>query len=124
MKIVYPLILVISLTLMSYLAALAGLDFLLGVIIPYISALLFIFGFSWKIFDWMKSPVPFRIPTTSGQAKSLEWIKKDELESPSGFLGVVGRMSMEVLFFRSLFRNTKAEMAPGPSLTYGSSKWL
>ena len=72
----------------------------------------------------MKSPVPFRIPTTSGQAKSLEWIKKDELESPSGFLGVVGRMTLEVLFFRSLFRNTKAEMAPGPSLVYSSSKWL
>ena len=124
MKVLYPLILVIFLTLMSYLGALAGLDFLLGVIIPYISALLFILGFIWKILDWMKSPVPFRIPTTSGQAKSLEWVKKDELESPSGFLGVFGRMSMEVLFFRSLFRNTKAEMAPGPSLAYGSSKWL
>ena len=124
MKVLYPLILVISLSIMSYLGALAGLDFLLGVIIPYISALLFILGFIWKILDWMKSPVPFRIPTTSGQAKSLEWVKKDELESPSGFLGVVGRMSMEVLFFRSLFRNTKAEMAPGPSLVYGSSKWL
>ena len=124
MKVLYPLILVIFLTLMSYLGALAGLDFLLGVIIPYISALLFILGFIWKILDWMKSPVPFRIPTTSGQAKSLDWVKKDELESPSGFLGVVGRMSMEVLFFRSLFRNTKAEMAPGPSLAYGSSKWL
>ena len=124
MKVLYPLILVIFLTLMSYLGALAGLDFLLGVIIPYISALLFILGFIWKILDWMKSPVPFRIPTTSGQAKSLEWVKKDELESPSGFLGVVGRMSVEVLFFRSLFRNTKAEMAPGPSLAYGSSKWL
>ena len=124
MKVLYPLILVISLSIMSYLGALAGLDFLLGVIIPYISALLFILGFIWKILDWMKSPVPFRIPTTSGQAKSLEWVKKDELESPSGFLGVVGRMSMEVLFFRSLFRNTKAEMVPGPSLAYGSSKWL
>ncbi len=124
MKVLYPLILVIFLSLMSYLGALAGLYFLLGVIIPYISALLFILGFIWKILDWMKSPVPFRIPTTSGQANSLEWVKKDELESPSGFLGVVGRMSMEVLFFRSLFRNTKAEMAPGPSLTYGSSKWL
>jgi len=124
MKVVYPLILVMSLSLMSYLGALAGLDYLLGIIIPYISTLLFISGFTWKIFDWMKSSVPFRIPTTSGQAKSLDWIKKDELESPSGFLGVIGRMSMEVLFFRSLFRNTKAEMVSGPRLTYGSSKWL
>ena len=124
MKVVYPLILVLFLALISYLAALAGLDFLFGVIIPYISVILFVLGVLWKIYDWMKSPVPFRIPTTSGQAKSLEWVKKDELESPSGFLGVVGRMTLEVLFFRSLFRNTKAEMAPGPSLVYSSSKWL
>ncbi len=124
MKVVYPLILVLFLALISYLAALAGLDFLFGVIIPYISVILFVLGFLWRIYDWMKSPVPFRIPTTSGQAKSLEWVKKDELESPSGFLGVVGRMTLEVLFFRSLFRNTKAEMAPGPRLVYSSSKWL
>ena len=124
MKVVYPLVLVLFLALISYLAALAGLYFLFGVIIPYISVILFVLGFLWRIYDWMKSPVPFRIPTTSGQAKSLEWIKKDELESPSGFLGVVGRMTLEVLFFRSLFRNTKAEMAPGPSLVYSSSKWL
>ena len=107
MKVLYPLILVIFLSLMSYLGALAGLDFLLGVIIPYISALLFILGFIWKILDWMKSPVPFRIPTTSGQAKSLEWVKKDELESPSGFLGVVGRMSVEVLFLCSEIQKPK-----------------
>ena len=124
MKVVYPLVLVLFLALISYLAALAGLYFLFGVIIPYISVILFVLGFLWRIYDWMKSPVPFRIPTTSGQAKSLEWVKKDELESPSGFLGVVGRMTLEVLFFRSLFRNTKAEMAPGPSLVYSSSKWL
>ena len=124
MKVIYPLIAVLLLSLVGYLGAAAGLDFLFGVIIPYLSVLLFFVGFTWRIFDWMKSPVPFRIPTTCGQAKSLKWIKRDELESPSGFWGVVGRMSLEVLFFRSLFRNNKAEIAPGPSLAYASSKWL
>ena len=124
MKVIYPLIAVLLLALVGYLGAAAGLDFLFGVIIPYLSVLLFFVGFTWRIFDWMKSPVPFRIPTTCGQAKSLKWIKQDELESPSGFWGVVGRMSLEVLFFRSLFRNNKAEIAPGPSLAYASSKWL
>ena len=33
-------------------------------------------------------------------------------------------MLSEVLFFRSLFRNTKAEIHKGPKLAYGSSKWL
>mgnify|MGYP001454873586 FL=1 len=124
MKVVYPLVAVLLLAAVGYLGAAAGLDFLFGVIIPYLSVLLFFVGFTWRIFDWMKSPVPFRIPTTCGQAKSLKWIKRDELESPSGFWGVVGRMSLEVLFFRSLFRNNKAEIAPGPSLAYASSKWL
>ena len=124
MKAIYALIAVLLLTAVGYLGAAAGLDFLFGVIIPYLSVLLFFVGFTWRIFDWMKSPVPFRIPTTCGQAKSLKWIKRDELESPSGFWGVVGRMSLEVLFFRSLFRNNKAEIAPGPSLAYASSKWL
>jgi len=124
MKVIYPLIAVLLLAAVGYLGAAAGLDFLFGVIIPYLSVLLFFVGFTWRIFDWMKSPVPFRIPTTCGQAKSLKWIKRDELESPSGFWGVVGRMSLEVLFFRSLFRNNKAEISPGPSLAYTSSKWL
>ena len=124
MKVIYPLIAVLLLAAVGYLGSVAGLDFLFGVIIPYLSVLLFFVGFTWRIFDWMKSPVPFRIPTTCGQAKSLKWIKRDELESPSGFWGVVGRMSLEVLFFRSLFRNNKAEIAPGPSLAYASSKWL
>ena len=124
MKVIYTLIAVLLLAAVGYLCARAGLDFLFGIIIPYLSVLLFFVGFTWRIFDWMKSPVPFRIPTTCGQAKSLKWIKRDELESPSGFWGVVGRMSLEVLFFRSLFRNNKAEIAPGPSLAYASSKWL
>tara|TARA_Y100000748_G_scaffold30583_1_gene22595 strand:+ start:2671 stop:3684 length:1014 start_codon:yes stop_codon:yes gene_type:complete len=124
MKVIYPLVAVLLLALVAYLGVAIGLEYLFGVIIPYVSVILFLGGFIWKIYDWVKSPVPFRIPTTCGQAKSLEWIKRDELESPSGFWGVFGRMSLEVLFFRSLFRNTKAELVPGPSLAYSSSKWL
>ena len=124
MKVVSPLIAVLILGLIAYGGAVAGMDYFFGVVIPYLALALFLFGFVWKIMDWVKSPVPFRIPTTSGQAKSLDWIKRDELESPSGFWGVVGRMALEVLFFRSLFRNTKAEIAPDANLTYSSSKWL
>lgn len=124
MKVIYPLIAVVFLGAVAFAGVSAGLDYLFGVIIPYFALFVFLVGFIWRIYDWVKSPVPFRIPTTCGQAKSLEWIKKDELESPSGFWGVVGRMSLEVLFFRSLFRNTKAEMTPNANLAYDSSKWL
>jgi len=68
--------------------------------------------------------VPFRIPTTCGQAKSLPWIKENNLEAPHNLRGVIGRMFLEIFCFRSLFRNTQAELKDGRKLVYGSSKWL
>jgi nitrate reductase gamma subunit len=37
---------------------------------------------------------------------------------------VVARMFLEIVTFRSLFRNTKSEIHTGPHITYESSKWL
>ena len=102
----------------------AGLEYLFGVIIPYAALLTFLAGIIYKVISWAKSPVPFRIPTVAGQQKSLKWIKNSRLESPHTTLGVIGRMLLEILFFRSLFRNTKAELKKGPKLVYGSSKYL
>jgi nitrate reductase gamma subunit len=39
-------------------------------------------------------------------------------------MGVWARMALEVLLFRSLFRNTKMELREGPKISYGSDKWL
>lgn len=33
-------------------------------------------------------------------------------------------MALEILFFRSLFRNTKAELKEGSRIAYGETKWL
>lgn len=101
-----------------------GLDTLFGVVIPYIAMAVFVVGVIYRILVWARVPVPFRIPTTCGQGKSLPWIKADNLESPYNTWGVIGRMALEVLLFRSLFRNTKAELRDGPNVTYGSAKWL
>jgi len=101
--------------------------YLFGIIIPYVAFVMFVGGFVYRIIKWGRSPVPFRIPTTCGQQKSLPWIKQDKLENPTSALGVIGRMALEILFFRSLFRNTKTELsegANGPKLSYGSAKWL
>jgi nitrate reductase gamma subunit len=68
-------------------------------------------------------PVPFSIPTTCGQGKSLPWIKSDSLESPSGTAGVIGRMALEVLLFRSLFRNSRLYLYDQRPV-YASAKWL
>jgi nitrate reductase gamma subunit len=89
-----------------------GLRFALGVIVPGVAFAVFLGGIIFKVVHWAQSPVPFRVPTTTGQEKSLPWIRNNELEAPSGLAGVVGRMALEVLFFRSLFRNTRVELLP------------
>ena len=102
----------------------ADLHILFGIIIPYLAIFTFIIGFIYRIVQWAKSPVPFRITTTCGQQKSLPWIKANGLESPYTTLGVIKRMALEVLFFRSLFRNTGVELKDGPKVIYWSAKWL
>lgn len=103
----------------------AGLYVLFGTVIPYAAVATFILGVILRVIKWSRSPVPFHIPTTCGQEKSLPWIKYNKLESPAGTLGVIGRMALEVLLFRSLFRNLKSELRDdGSRLAYGSNKWL
>jgi nitrate reductase gamma subunit len=102
----------------------AGLHYLFGVIIPYAAFFVFIIGVVYRVWQWGRVPVPFRIPTTAGQEKSLPWIKQNKIDNPSSSLGVIVRMALEVLLFRSLFRNTRTELRDGPRLSYGSTKWL
>jgi nitrate reductase gamma subunit len=97
---------------------------LLGVVVPYAAVTTFLVGVSYRVVRWSLSPVPFRIPTTCGQQRSLAWIKAGWLESPSTTTGVISRMALEILLFRSLFRNSKAELRQGARLTYGESKFL
>ncbi|NTW63546.1 MAG: sulfate reduction electron transfer complex DsrMKJOP subunit DsrM [Chlorobiaceae bacterium] len=124
-KVLMPIGMVAVLSLIPFIGVTyAGLDYLFGVIIPYASALIFIAGFVYRLFDWLKRPVPFRITTTCGQEKSLDWIKQDKFGSPSRAWQAALRVLSEVFFFRSLFRNTKSELREGPSLVHGSNKWL
>jgi nitrate reductase gamma subunit len=101
----------------------AGWTAPLAVIIPYAAFALFLVGFVYRILLWAKAPVPFRITTTCGQQTSLPWIKGDPLDCPSDLKGVIGRMALEVLLFRSLFRNIEVKIAGGRPVT-GSAKWL
>jgi nitrate reductase gamma subunit len=80
----------------------------------------FVSGLVYRVLSWANVPVPFRIPTTCGQERSLPWIKQQKLESPHNALTAVGRMALEVLFFRSLLRNTRTQQLEGPRLVYGT----
>lgn len=114
---------IMILTLSALGIAFTPLSFLLTAILPYTAFTVFIAGFVYRIVKWGRTPVPFRITTTCGQQASLPWIKGQPLESPSNVWGVIGRMALEVLLFRSLFRNTDVAIV-GQRPVYGSAKWL
>ena len=120
-----------ALALVSILAAVGfmgglvdGLRPFIGVVVPYAAMLTFILGVAYRVLLWARAPVPFRIPTTCGQQRSLPWIKAARLENPSTTAGVAGRMALEVGLFRSLFRNTRSEIREGPRLVFTESKFL
>ena len=128
MKALLSFLVVIVLVLVAtFGGSVPNLHFLFGIIIPYAAFVLFVGGFIYRIIKWGRSPVPYRIPTTIGQQKSLPWIKQNKIENPTTAFGVIVRMALEVFFFRSLFRNTKTELTQGTKgtiLSYGSAKWL
>jgi nitrate reductase gamma subunit len=95
-------------------------------LIACLSLLLFLAGMAWRAWQWAAVPVPFRIPTTAGQQRSLPWIRGAGLESPWTTAGVTRRMALEVALFRSLFRDTRSRLEPGPRLTLIERKslWL
>ncbi len=125
MKYIIPLAAVFALVLFSWIgSSIPGMQYIFGILVPYLAMGFFIVMFCYRVIQWAKSPVPFKIPTTCGQGYSLPWIKYDKLEAPVNTIQVMGRMFLEVVLFRSLWRNTKAMIYKGPKLTYESSKWL
>lgn len=125
MNIGVALLLVLAVLGIAYVGVeMLGLTFVFGVVLPYIAIAVFVIGFIYRIVNWAKSPVPFRIPTTCGQQKSLDFIKQNKIENPSSRGWVIVRMALEVLTFRSLFRNSKAELTEEGDLAYQWEKWL
>ncbi|MEX1298082.1 MAG: sulfate reduction electron transfer complex DsrMKJOP subunit DsrM [Desulfotignum sp.] len=119
-KYLIPLAAVFLLFLVAYTGAGAGLGWFFGIVFPYLAIIAFLVGFVIKVMGWARSAVPFRIPTTCGQQKSLPWIKQNRIDNPDTASGVFVRMLLEIFLFRSLFRNTKAAFSRNASnrITY------
>jgi len=129
MNVLSPLIAVLVLIAVSWLAVgLGRLDVLFGVVIPYAAIATFLIGIVWRVLSWARTPVPFNITTTCGQQTSLPWIRSNPIENPHTRMGVIGRLALEVLVFRSLFRNVRHEFVSrendGLRLAYKTSLWL
>lgn len=122
------LLAVIVLGCIAWFGSAAGLQYLFGVIFPLVAVPVFLGGFIWRMLRWFKTPVPFNITTSGGQQRSLDWIRPNRLDSPYTETATIGRMILEVATFRSLFRNTRAEVMPearnGSYFVQWSSKWL
>jgi [DsrC]-trisulfide reductase subunit M len=91
--------------------------------VPYAAFTALLVGFCWRVARWAFTPVPFHIPVTCGQQKSLPWIRSAKIDNPSTGWGVVSRMASEILLFRSLFRNNRARLS-GERLILGESAGL
>lgn len=124
-KYMFSLMAVVLLFLVAYAGVeAAGMQVVFGIFIPYLALALFLAGFIRRVMGWAASPVPFRIPTTCGQQMTMPWIEQAKLDNPSTKGGVIGRMALEILFFRSLFRNLKFKYMEGGKLYYGLELFL
>jgi len=129
MKAIFSLLMVLALVVIATVGAgAAKMQTIFAYCIPGTAFVIFVVGFVCKIISWAKSPVPFRIPTTGGQQQSLDWIKQNKWDNPSTGPQTFIRMALEVLTFRSLFRNTKTVLVhddgKNPIVAYVSAKWL
>ncbi len=119
LRYIIPLIAVIVLFLIAYLGAqVSGLQYVFGVVIPYLALITFVLGFAYRVIGWSRSAVPFKIPTTGGQQKSLPWVEHSKFDCPVNTWQVVVRMALEILTFRSLFRNTRMKLKEGGRISY------
>ena len=119
LRYIIPLIAVIVLFFIAYLGAqVPGLRYVFGVVIPYLALITFVLGFAYRVIDWSRSAVPFKIPTTGGQQKSLPWVEQSKFDCPANSWQVVVRMALEILTFRSLFRNTRMKLKEGGRISY------
>ena len=125
MGLIVAIVIVAAILAITYVGvAAAGLQVFFGIILPYFAIAFFLVGVVCRIIKWAKSPVPFNIVTTCGQEKSLDFIKTNPIDNPTTRTGMVVRMILEVTVFRSLFRNSKAELTEDGDIKYQWEKWL
>ena len=125
MNIFYSLFAVLLLILLPTLGVRTlGLYFLFGIVVPYWALAIFVSGFIYRVLKWARSPVPFHIPTVCGQQRSLSWIESSTIDSPTTARGVISRLALEILLFRSLFWNERVEFKRAYQLLYKRNLYL
>ena len=122
MRSVYALLAVVALVLLGWLSA--GLPLAAGVVLPGLALAVFLVGFVYRVVVWGRAPVPFNITTVAGQQSSLSWIRHSPLDSPRNGREALLRLFLDVVLFRSLFRNTRVRRGAGQWPVYVSERLL
>jgi len=74
MAALFALLVVLACGIVAWLGAASGGGTFFGIVLPYLAAAVFLAGVVLRVLSWARRPVPFCIPTTGGQQKSLPWI--------------------------------------------------
>jgi nitrate reductase gamma subunit len=79
-----------------------------------------------KVARWMRAPVPFRIPLTTGQQRGLATLPRRGFDNPHSTFEVVIRVLLDVFLLRPLFRATPTAPRLGRGLAHGMARslWL
>ena len=93
------------------------------VVLPYAAMLTLVVGVAWRVWKWAGTPVPYRIPTTCGQQRSLPWIRTAPIDNADTGMMAAVRVAIEALVFRSLLRNSRARVSGG-RLEYSEARLL
>ena len=123
MGLLFSFFTVVALVLIVFIGVKAAnlLDYLFGVIIPYLAFLHSLQEAVYRVMKWVCVPVPFlRIPTTAGQIPALD--KQNKIDNRSLLLR--HHQKGWKCFYSVRFQNTRAELRDGPNLSYGSTEWL
>ena len=97
---------------------------LLVLLMAALAVFAFAAAFVWKVLRWMRAPVPFRIPLTVGQQKSISSVSHSRSGAPHGSGEVLLRVLLDMVLFRPLFRATPTAQATGHGLSHGMGRSL
>ncbi len=77
-----------------------------------------------KVARWMRAPVPFRVPLTTGQQRGSATLPRRRFDNPHSTFEVVIRVLLDVFLLRPLFRATPTAPRLGRGLAHGMARWL
>lgn len=104
--------------------AVTGRGWLVALSVAALAVPFLVAGFVAKLLRWIRVPVPFRIPLTVGQQRSLRTIGHQRTRAPHTAPQAVARAILDIGLFRPLTRTTPSARSLGEGLDHGATRTL